>query len=78
MTALVTLAMKRNVAMTRKRPWTKTEVRKFIKDSRDALRLCEADLKRDDYENAYQNLYRMAGGAELLTDAYERWEMSDD
>lgn len=64
--------------MTENRPWTKTEVRAFMKDARGALRLCEKALQRDDYYDAYQMLYMVAGGAGRLTDIYERWEIADE
>lgn len=60
------------------KPWPKKEVREWIKQSRESLRLCEKALQRDDYYEAYQMIYRIAGGGEMLTEHYERWEITDD
>lgn len=60
------------------KPWSKKEVREWIKGSRETLRLCEKALQRDDYFDAYQMIFQIAGSGEMFTDRYERWEMNDD
>ena len=60
------------------KPWSKKQVREWMKECRESLRLCEKALQRDDYFDAYQMIYQIAGSGEILTDRYERWEMHDE
>jgi hypothetical protein len=53
-------------------PYTKTEIRKFIKDTRRMLRCMESDLREENWHGVYDCF--TAIGSDLFVNQYERWE----
>lgn len=57
------------------KPFTKSEVREWMKDVRRILRSMEQSLKQDDWDDVYQGF--VAIGAELFVDQYEQYRWGD-
>ena len=53
-------------------PYTKTEVREFIKDTRRMLRFMESDLRNQDWQGVYDCFNAI--GSDSFVDKYDRWE----
>ncbi len=55
-------------------PYTKTEIRKYIKDTRRMLRFMESDLQKEDWHGVYDCFGAI--GSEDFVIKYEEWEES--
>ena len=55
-------------------PYTKTEVRGFIKATRRMLRLIELDARQSDWVEAYSGICIIEGSAQELVEKYENRE----
>ena len=53
-------------------PYTKTEVRDFIKDTRRILKFMESDLREENWREVYDGFGAI--GSEIFVNQYERWE----
>jgi hypothetical protein len=59
-------------------PFMKEEAREFAKQTRSALRCMETALLEGDWYAAYQKIYQIGGGADLLIESFEDWERGED
>jgi predicted transcriptional regulator len=57
-----------------KNPYTKKEIKDFIKETRQMLRTIESDLLASDWWQVYESVYCITGSGELLVEKYEHWE----